>query len=167
MRRAGKIRAFAFAALLAGGMSPAFGQSRSESHTGTAAQPAPIVRVYGAHYHGHFWGPAYPYYGYGGWGPWWWGPGWYGPGWYGPQTLNVRQVNYGAIQFDVKPLSSKVFVDGKYLGKVGDLSGRHHEADLLQGSHDVQLVGPGGRKTERNVFVAAGKTFKFKYDFEG
>jgi hypothetical protein len=76
-------------------------------------------------------------------------------------------VALAEVEISGNRASSKVFVDGKYLGKVDQLSGGHHKTNLMQGMHDIQLVGPGGQKAERNVLVAAGKTFKFQYDFEG
>ena len=76
-------------------------------------------------------------------------------------------VALAEVEISGNRASSKVFVDGKYLGKVDQLSGRHHKTNLMQGMHDIQRVGPGGQKAERNVFVAAGKTFKFQYDVEG
>jgi hypothetical protein len=79
----------------------------------------------------------------------------------------VRRIDYGAVDFNVKPLSSQVFVDGKYFGTVGDLKGRHHEAFLAAGLHDVRVVGPGGQKAEREIYVAAGQRFKFSHHFEG
>lgn len=104
----------------------------------------------------YFWGPAYPYWGWGwGWDPWY----------YGPPAVNVYRVNYGTIQFDVKPKNSRVYVDHKYLGTVGELSGRHHEANLPGGYHDVRVVAPDKREVERTVYVALGQKVKFEQHF--
>lgn len=155
MRGSRQIRAFAIAALLAGCVSPAFSHARTGANAWTGTSAVPIVRV---HYRGAWgWGWGYPY----GWG--FWG----GPWWYGPQSVDVRRIDYGTIDFNVKPLSAQVFIDGKFFGAVGDLKGRHHETQLATGLHDVRVVGPGGQKAEREVYVAAGQNFKFSHQFEG
>ncbi len=158
MRAFGKIRALTMAAVLAGCVSPAFSHGRVGTHAWAGTGTVPIVRVHGP-YRGAWgwgWGWGYPY----GWG--FWG----GPWWYGPQSVDVRHITYGAIDFNVKPLNSQVYVDNKYLGTVGDLNGRHHEADLPQGMHQVKVVGPAGQVAEREVYVAAGVKIKFSHQFE-
>jgi len=155
MRALGQIRALAFAVLIAGCVSPAFSQTRGGMRVWAGTQTVPIVRVYRPFHHYYGWGWGYPY-GFGFWGPWW----------YGPQSVEVRRIDYGAIDFDVKPVDAQVYVDGKYLGTVGELSGRHHEANLPQGLHQVRVLGPGGQKAEREVYVAAGRKVKFRHQFE-
>ncbi len=103
-----------------------------------------------------------PYFGFGfGWGPYWdgfWDP-WYGYG-YGYPNVEVRRVNYGTLDFKVKPASTQVYVDQKYLGTVKELD--HHKAYLAGGYHNVKLVAPDGRKVERSIYVAVGRTVKIE-----
>ncbi len=108
----------------------------------------PIARAY--------WGWGYPYWGWGwGWDPWYYGPG----------EIGVVRVDYGTVQFDVKPKNSKVYVDKRYLGTVNELNGRHHEANMPRGYHDIKVVSPDGRKVERSVYLAAGQKVKFEEHF--
>ncbi len=103
-----------------------------------------------------------PFWGFGfGWGPYWdgyWDP-WYGYG-YGYPNVEVRRVNYGTLDFKVKPASTQVYVDQKYLGTVKELD--HHKAYLAAGYHSVKLVAPDGRKVERSIYVALGRTVKIE-----
>lgn len=101
-----------------------------------------------------------PYWGFG-WGPGWgWGDPWY---WYpygyaGPNYLGVEHVNYGAVEFKVKPKTTKVFVDGKFLGTVNDLD--HHRAYMPGGYHNIKLEAPDGQSANRSIYVAVGRTIK-------
>jgi hypothetical protein len=96
-----------------------------------------------------------------GWGyPWYWDNPWYWNPYYysGPNVLEPNQVDYGTVEFKVKPTSTKVYVDGKFLGTVNDLD--HHKAYMPGGYHSIKLVAPDGKTVDRSVYVAAGKTIK-------
>ena len=124
--------------------------ARPRVAVGVGIGAVPVVRYYRSFYPGYAWWPGYyPYYPYA--GPWY----------YGPRTVEVHRVNYGTIQFNVKPEDTRVYVDGKYLGTVHELEGHHHEASLGGGDHNIKLVAPDGRKVERTVYVAIGKKIKF------
>ncbi len=151
-----QIRALAIAALLAGSVSPVFSQGRIGTHVQAGSGSVPIVRVHYRYRGAWGWGWGYPY----GWG--FWGSPW----WYGPQSVDVRNITYGAIDFNVKPLNSQVYIDSKYMGTVSDQKGRHHEVDLPQGMHQVKVVGPGNQVAQREVYVAAGEKIKFSHQFE-
>ncbi len=112
---------------------------------------------------GHYGGRAvfaYPGFGfgfgYGGWGPYYpygyWYP--YSPYWGG----KVYRVDYGTVEFKVKPKSTQVFVDGKYLGRVDELD--HQKAYLPGGNHEIRLTAPDGRTFVRTIYVAVGAKIK-------
>ncbi len=144
--------------LLAGlqGAALAHPRDRDDAHEGFRG--GGVVRVYRP-FPRYYWGPAAPLWGWG------WGWGW-DPWYYGPPAVNVYRVDYGTIQFDVKPANSRVYVDNKYLGTVSELSGRHHEAYLPGGYHDVRVVVPDGQTVERNVYLAVGQKIKFEEHFD-
>lgn len=101
-----------------------------------------------------------PYWGFG-WGPGWgWGDPWYGYpyGYAGQSYLGVERVDYGAVEFKVKPKTTKVFVDGRFLGMVNDLD--HHRAYMPRGYHNIKLEAPDGQVANRSIYVAAGRTIK-------
>jgi hypothetical protein len=101
-----------------------------------------------------------PSYGFGlGWG-WGWGDPWiWGPYYYpGPNVVEVRHVNYGTLEFKVKPEDTKVYVDKKFIGTVEDLD--HHKAYVEAGNHEITLEAQDGQMIKRDVYVAAGKKIK-------
>jgi hypothetical protein len=91
---------------------------------------------------------------------WGWGPGWiWGPYPYpGPDVVEVRHVNYGTLDFKVKPVDTQIYVDNKFIGTVKSLD--HHKAYVKQGDHEITLKFPDGRTVDRNIYVAAGKKIK-------
>jgi hypothetical protein len=111
----------------------------------------------GFHSPGIYVGPYYgPGWGFGwGWNPWIWGPPYYYPG---TNEVEVRHTNYGTVEFKVKPESTKVYVDKKFIGTVAELD--HHKAYVAAGNHEITLKAPDGQTMERNVYVAAGKKIK-------
>lgn len=102
-----------------------------------------------------FVGPAF---GFGwGWGdPWYWDPYYYP----GPNVVEVHRVTYGTVEFKVKPESTKVYVDRKFIGTVDELD--HHRAYVPAGNHDIKLVAPDGQTLDRNLYVAAGQKIKIE-----
>ncbi len=72
--------------------------------------------------------------------------------------MEVHHVNYGTVEFKVKPKSTKVYVDQKFIGTVNELD--HHEAFVAAGNHNIKLVAPDGQKLDRTLYIAAGKKIK-------
>lgn len=136
-----------------GGGGGHFGQSgRGEIHEGYRG--GGFGRAYGPRI---YIGPSL---GWGwGWGwnnPWIWGPYYYPA----PNSVEVRHVTYGTVEFKVKPEDTKVYIDNKYIGTVGELD--HHRAYMAQGNHEIKLEAPDGQTIDRTIFVAAGKKVKIK-----
>ena len=103
--------------------------------------------------HRVFVGPAFGF----GWewgGPWMWSPFYYP----GPSVVEVQHVNFGTVEFKVKPLDTKVYVDQKFIGMVRGLD--HHKAYMPAGNHEIKLVAPDGQKMDRTLYVAEGQTIK-------
>jgi hypothetical protein len=75
-------------------------------------------------------------------------------------VVEVHPVNYGTVEFKVRPENTKVYVDQKFIGTVNDLD--HHRAFMHAGNHDIKLVAPDGQTFERTLYVAAGKKFKIQ-----
>ena len=140
--------------LALGGM-PGVAAARPRVRVGVGVRIGPPVRFYRPFPRYHSWGGIYPY-------------GWWNPWWYdGPRVMEVERVDYGTIQFDVKPVASKVYVDGKYMGVVDELQGRHHETKLPPGCHEIKIESPAGVSYVRTVYLATGDKYKFEFKFEG
>jgi hypothetical protein len=79
-----------------------------------------------------------PSFGWGwGWGsPWIWDPYYYP----GSEVLEVRHVNYGTVEFKVKPEDTRIYIDKKFAGTVAELD--HHKAYMAEGNHEITLKAP-------------------------
>ena len=96
---------------------------------------------------GWYWGYGWNY-------PWIWDPYYYP----GPESVEVRHVDYGTLEFKVKPEDTKIYVDSKFIGTVKSLD--HHQAYMKQGNHEIKLEAPDGGTMDRTIYVAAGKKIK-------
>jgi len=100
-----------------------------------------------------FVGPGFGF----GWG--WDYPGFWGPYYYpGPNVVELHHVDYGTVEFKVKPDTTKVYVDQKFIGMVKDLD--HHKAFMKAGNHEIKLESPDGQTLDRTLYVAAGQKIK-------
>jgi len=92
---------------------------------------------------GGFWGWDYPYYGGYGYG--------HGqPGYYG------RGGDLGALDLDVEPGRTEVYVDGEYLGKVDAFDGWPRYLWLPRGTYDVVFYLDGFKTIARQITVYPG-----------
>lgn len=100
-----------------------------------------------------FWGFPYdywPYYGYGGYG--WDGYGY--PPYYGYDR--VRHEEQGALDLDLSPADTQVFLDGQYIGKVDDFDGWPQYLWLDPGTYDVVFYREGYKTLARQVTIYRG-----------
>lgn len=149
------------------------GPGESEPHRQPPSRGSRDSRDHGGHggrgygYHGSIYGSYYdPYYSpYGYYGFWpgffggWWGYpyyypyGGYGhgqPGYYG------REGDGGALDLDVAPGRTEVYVDGQYLGKVDAFDGWPRYLWLPKGTYDVVFYLDGYKTIARQISVYPG-----------
>jgi len=102
-----------------------------------------------------YWG--WPYYG-------WYGPYWYGyPRYYGPPNYDYRA---GAIDLNVKPKKTKVYLNGKYIGKATEFDGWPGYLVLREGTYEL-IFFLDGHKTERREFkVEAGTVLRTRFELQ-
>jgi hypothetical protein len=161
--------------------SASSGGSSSSSDSGRTAHPTspgdnephrqPPSRGSRGHHGGGFYGGSYYPYGY--YGPygfwpgfsWWWG-GWWGwdypyypyggyyehgqPGYYG------RGGDGGALDLDVSPGRTEVYLDGQYIGKVDAFDGWPRYLWLPKGTYDLVFYLDGFKTLSRQVTVYPG-----------
>jgi hypothetical protein len=123
----------------------------------------------GGHGHGHhgghgsFGGYYYPGYGYYPYGSSWWnvfyGYPYYGPDWQYPRYGTGgydRDGEFGAIDLDVSPSRTQVFLDGQYIGTVDDFDGWPRYLWLEKGAYDLVLYLDGYKTDARQISVYPG-----------
>lgn len=111
------------------------------------AVPAPAS----AHYYGphpHFYGSVA--FGY--------------PATYGSYPVDDDGRPLGAIDLDVSPEETKVWVDGRLAGTCDDFDGYPQWLFLRPGTHQLKLVTPEGRVHHETVRIKAG--LKLNYDLD-
>jgi hypothetical protein len=106
--------------------------------------------------------PAYGFYGYAPWAPYYQ----VGPYPY-PYPYPFHYVDPGAsLRLDVKPKNAEVYVDGYYAGTVDDFSGTFKHLNILPGEHDLTLYLDGYRTAKQHLRLTSDKTLKVKYTME-
>lgn len=79
----------------------------------------------------------------------------------------IGGVPHGAIDFDVTPETTEVYVDGTMRGQVDDFDGFPEKLYLRAGTHLIALKTPDGQKLSRKVRIVAGHEMNLKLDLEG
>lgn len=128
---------------------------------------------YGGHYGGYY-GPGSYYYGpYWGWGwgfgSWWWDDYyWYGPPYshygrygygnrYGYGYGDDRYGTAGAVDIDVSPGKTEVWIDGRYTGTADDFDGFPQYLWLDRGTYDLVLYREGYKTIARQITIRPGQ----------
>ncbi|HVS00186.1 MAG TPA: PEGA domain-containing protein [Thermoanaerobaculia bacterium] len=122
---------------------------------------------HGGYYHGYYGNPYY-YGGWGwGWGAWSWWPGYWGYGYapyygyYGPSYgggggYYGDYSEGGALDLDVAPGRTQVFVDGNLLGTVDAYDGFPRYLWLEKGTYDIAFYLDGYKTISRQVTIYPG-----------
>lgn len=123
---------------------------------------------YGGYYGGGWYGygPRYypyfgPYWGWG-WGGWWWDD-YYNYG-YGPYSRHAYRDRYydrygttGALDIDVSPGKTEVWIDGRYTGTADDFDGFPQYLWLDRGVYDLALYREGYKTIARQITIRSGQ----------
>lgn len=151
---------------------PSRSDSDSDRHARPASpdrdperQPSRRGRGDGDRHRGGYYGGYYGGYGgyYGGyWGPriYWWGSPWWGFYWdpydHGYPRYYGRGGRTGALDFDVAPARTEIYIDGQYVGKVDGFDGWPQYLWLEKGTYDVVLYLDGYETIARQITVYPG-----------
>ncbi|HEX6863208.1 MAG TPA: PEGA domain-containing protein [Thermoanaerobaculia bacterium] len=108
---------------------------------------------HGGYYGGHYYGPGYY------WGPsWWWyfwGPyDWWYPGYSARDYRASGEA--GALDLDVSPAKTEVYIDGQYIGRVDSYDGWPQYLWLPKGTYDVVLFREGYQTIARQITIYPG-----------
>jgi hypothetical protein len=117
---------------------------------------------YGGYYgHGGYYGRYYydPFWSWG-WSPFWWGAYFgydYGQPYYYPGDRRYGRDSYmGALDLDVSPGRTQVYIDGRYAGIVDSYDGFPQYLWLDRGTYDVVFYLDGYRTIARQITVRPG-----------
>jgi len=152
----------------ASGSSPAARTRPAEPGSGGRAVisedgrgPRGSRRVFvGGYPFGFGWGGYYPSvwrFGYGGWyGGWYGGPG-YGPGGYGARWYGERvREDMGALDLDLKPGDTRIYLDGQYIGTADRFDGWPQYLWLEEGSYQLVFHREGHETIAREYRIHPG-----------
>jgi len=80
------------------------------------------------------------------------------------QSVPARPV--GGIQLDLEPRRGQVYVDGRYMGVVGDFSGYYKHLELPAGRHLLEVFAPGYLPFELRVIIVPGRTLTYRMSLQ-
>lgn len=72
------------------------------------------------------------------------------------------QRNLGGFSFDVSPNTAQVFVDGKYMGTVGEFTAQSQPLGVEAGNRRVELRADGYRTVQFEAEVVAGQVLPYQ-----
>jgi hypothetical protein len=76
-------------------------------------------------------------------------------------TLDVQR-DMGGFSFEVSPSSAQIFVDGKYMGTVGEFTPESQPLGVQAGHRHVELVADGYRAIQFDADVTAGQVLPYQ-----
>jgi PEGA domain len=76
------------------------------------------------------------------------------------------QANTGGLSFEVTPSTAQVFVDGTYVGTVGQFTPTSQPLGLTPGRHRVEIRAPGYRTITFDPDVVAGQVIPYQGTME-
>ena len=82
---------------------------------------------------------------------------------YPPQgSIRPSQPNTGGISFEIQPSDARVYVDGQYVGTVGQFTATSQPLGLTAGRHHIQITAPGYRTMELDADIVAGEVLPYQ-----
>jgi len=66
------------------------------------------------------------------------------------------------MSFDIQPSDAQVYVDGRYVGTVGQFSPTSQPLGLTAGGHHVRITAPGYRAMEFDADIVSGEVLPYQ-----
>jgi len=86
---------------------------------------------------------------------------------YSPQgSISPSQPNTGGMSFEIQPSYAQVYVDGQYVGAVGQFSPTSQPLGLTAGRHHIQITAQGYRTMDFDVDIVAGEVLPYQGTLE-
>jgi hypothetical protein len=85
-----------------------------------------------------------------------------------PDSIGVQpgQGDKGGLSFEVTPSTAQVFVDGTYVGTVGQFTPTSQPLGLTAGHHQVEIRAPGYRTITFDSDIVAGQVVPYQGSME-
>jgi hypothetical protein len=97
-------------------------------------------------------------------------PSGYPPSGYPPSgSVGVQgpnEANTGGISFVITPSTAEVYVDGQFLGQVGQFTATSQPLGLTTGRHHVEIRASGYRTVDFDVDIVAGQVIPYEGTLE-
>jgi len=74
----------------------------------------------------------------------------------------VSQANTGGLSFDVTPPTAELWVDGKFVGTVGQFTPTTQPLGLAAGRHQIELRAAGYQSLQFDVDIIAGEVIPYR-----
>ena len=86
---------------------------------------------------------------------------------YPPQgSISPSQPNMGGMSFEIQPSDAQVYVDGRYVGTVGQFTAASQPLGLTAGRHHIQITAPGYRAMDFDADIVAGEVLPYQGTLE-
>ncbi len=84
----------------------------------------------------------------------------------GTAGVQVDQSNLGGMSFEITPSNAQVFVDGKYVGPVGEFTPTTQPLGVPAGRHHVEIRNDGYKTMSFDVDIVAGQVIPYQGQME-
>ena len=86
---------------------------------------------------------------------------------YPPQgSISPSQPNTGGMSFEIQPSDAQIYVDGRYVGTVGQFSPTSQPLGLTTGRHHIRITAPGYRAMEFDADIVSGEVLPYQGTLE-
>ena len=72
----------------------------------------------------------------------------------------------GGVSFEITPSTAEVFIDGSYVGTVGEFTPTTQPLGLTPGRHQMEIRAPGYRTMNFDVDIVAGQVIPYQGTME-
>ena len=76
--------------------------------------------------------------------------------------MQPGQANTGGISFEITPNTAEVFVDGSYVGTVGEFTPTSQALGLTPGRHRIEIRASGYRSWDFEEDIVAGQVIPYQ-----
>jgi len=85
---------------------------------------------------------------------------------YGPSSVRQSQSSAGGISFEVTPNTAEVYVDGSFVGTVGQFTPTTQPLGLTPGRHRIEIRAAGLRSLDFEENIVAGEVIPYQGTLE-